>query len=184
MKDLFELIRQVGEQLTELDPNGQLWHAIRIKQDSSLGKTSVKSAQVVMLRYAMVELVRCWKELELHPAFKREERISDTALREVGHMWDCDEFSLEKIAKAKQKPKPACYFKYAGELDEVMDDIFPLMQREGLIAKETKKHQLKLMFNGKESSVVIQWTGELHTLTHLFKELSDGENPPLITLPE
>lgn len=99
VNDLFELIRQVGEQLAELDPNDQLWHAIRIKQDSSLGENSIKSAQVVMLRNALVELVRCWKELELHPAFKRGERISDTALREVGNKWDCDEFSLIKIAE-------------------------------------------------------------------------------------
>ena len=27
--------------------------------------------------------------------------------------------------------------KYAGDLDAVMDDIFPLLQREGLIVKET-----------------------------------------------
>ena len=37
---------------------------------------------------------------------------------------------------------------------------------------------------GREDSVVIKWNKEkLHILTHLFKELCDGEQPLVVTRP-
>ena len=90
---------------------------------------------------------------------------------------------MEKKAGTNPSPSSPCYFEYAGDLDALINDIFPFLLEKGMIAKETKKHQLKLIFSGKESSVVIQWTGKLHILTHVFKQLCDGKNPPLITYP-
>ena len=183
VEDLFELTRQVGEQLTELDPKGLLWHAVCTKQDSSLNENRVQSEQVVLLRNALVELERCWKELELHPAFERKERISDTALREVGHRWDSDKLCLKRIAK-KTKSKPACHFQYEGDLDAVINEIFPTLIENDLIAPETKPHKLKLLFKEREESAGIRWNKEkLHILTHLFKELCDGEQPLVVTRP-
>ena len=183
VKDLFELTQQVGEQLTELDPKGLLWLAICTKQDSSLNENRVQSEQVVLLRNALVELERCWKELELHPAFERKERISDTALREVGHRWDSDKLCLKRIAK-KTKSTSACHFQYEGDLDAVINEIFPTLIENDLIAPETKPHELKLLFMGKETSAVIKWNKEkLHILTHLFKLLCDGEQPLVGTYP-
>ena len=155
VKDLFELTQQVGDQLTELDPKGLLWLAICSNQDSSLNENRVQSEQVVLLRNALVELERCWKELELHPAFERKERISDTALREVGHRWDSDKLCLKRIAK-KTKSKPACHFQYEGDLDAVINEIFPTLIENDLIAPETKPHKLKLLFMGREDSVVFK----------------------------
>ena len=186
VEDLFELTRQVGEQLTELDPKGLLWHAVCTKQDSSLNENRVQSEQVVLLRNALVELERCWKELELHPAFERKERISDTALREVGHKWDSDQLCLKRIVRKAKKPTStsACHFQYEGDLDEVTNEIFPTLIENDLIAPETKPHKLKLLFMGREDSVVIKWNKEkLHILTHLFKELCDGEQPLVVTRP-
>lgn len=91
---------------------------------------------------------------------------------------------MEKKGGSHQSSASACYFNYEGEIDAVMEDIFPFMQEHGLIAKETKMRQLKLIFMGKETSVVIKWTRELHLLTHLFKDLCDGENPPVTTEPD
>ena len=184
VEDLFELTRQVGEQLTELDPKGLLWHAVCTKQDSSLNENRVQSEQVVLLRNALVELERCWKELELHPAFERKERISDTALREVGHKWDSDKLCLRRIVRKAKKSKPTCHFQYEGDLDEVINEIFPTLIENDLIASETKPHKLKLLFMGREDSVVIKWNKEkLHILTHLFKALCDGEQPLVVTRP-
>ena len=184
VEDLFELTRQVGEQLTELDPKGLLWHAVCTKQDSSLNENRVQSEQVVLLRNALVELERCWKELELHPAFERKERISDTALREVGHKWDSDKLCLRRIVRKAKKSKPTCHFQYEGDLDEVINEIFPTLIENDLIAPETKPHKLKLLFMGREDSVVIKWNKEkLHILTHLFKALCDGEQPLVVTRP-
>ena len=184
VEDLFELTRQVGEQLAELDPKGLLWHAVCTKQDSSLNENRVQSEQVVLLRNALVELERCWKELELHPAFERKERISDTALREVGHKWDSDKLCLKRIVRKAKKSKPTCHFQYEGDLDEVINEIFPTLIENDLIAPETKPHKLKLLFMGREDSVVIKWNKEkLHILTHLFKELCDGEEPLVVTRP-
>ena len=182
--NLFELTQQVGDQLTELDPKGLLWLAICTKQDSSLNENRVQSEQVVLLRNALVELERCWKELELHPAFERKERISDTALREVGHKWDSDKLCLKRIVRKAKKSKPTCHFQYEGDLDEVINEIFPTLIENDLIALETKPHKLKLLFMGREDSVVIKWNKEkLHILTHLFKELCDGEQPLVVTRP-
>ena len=184
VEDLFELTRQVGEQLTELDPKGLLWHAVCTKQDSSLNENRIQSEQVVLLRNALVELERCWKELELHPAFERKERISDTALREVGHKWDSDKLCLKRIVRKAKKSKPTCHFQYEGDLDEVINEIFPTLIENDLIAPETKPHKLKLLFMGREDSVVIKWNKEkLHILTHLFKALCDGEQPLVATRP-
>lgn len=184
VEELFELTRQVGEQLTELDPKGLLWLAVCTKQDSSLNENRIQSEQVVLLRNALVELERCWKELELHPAFERKERISDTALREVGHRWDSDKLCLRRIERVAKKSKPACHFQYEGDLDAVINEIFPTLIENDLIAKETKPHELKLLFMGKESSAGIKWNKEkLHILTHLFKQLCDGKQPLVITRP-
>ena len=90
--------------------------------------------------------------------------------------------SLEQEEGTNSAPSP-CYFKYAGDLDALINDIFPFLLEKEMIAKETKKQQLKLIFMGRETSVVIKWTGEKHLLTHLFKQLCDGKNPPLITHP-
>ena len=184
VKDLFELTQQVGEQLTELDPKGLLWLAICTKQDSSLNENRVQSEQVVLLRNALVELERCCKELELHPAFERKERISDTALREVGHRWDSDKLCLKRIVRKAKKSKPTCHFQYEGDLDEVINEIFPTLIENDLIAPETKPHKLKLLFKEKEDSVGIRWNREkLHILTHLFKQLCDGKQPLVVTRP-
>ena len=131
-----------------------------------------------------MELERCWKELELHPAFERKERISDTALREVGHKWDSDKLCLRRIVRTAKKSKPTCHFQYEGDLDEVINEIFPTLIENDLIAPETKLHKLKLLFMGREDSVVIKWNKEkLHILTHLFKALCDGEEPLVVTRP-
>ena len=156
--NLFKLTQQVGDQLTELDPKGLLWLAICSKQDSSLNENCVLSEQVVLLRNALVELERCWKELELHPAFERKAK--------------------------KTKSTSACHFQYEEDLDAVINEIFPTLIENDLIAPETKPHKLKLLFKEKEDSVGIRWNREkLHILTHLFKQLCDGKQPLVVTRP-
>ena len=83
-----------------------------------------------------------------------------------------------------KKSKPTCHFQYEGDLDEVINEIFPILIENDLIAPETKPHRLKLLFMGREDSVVIKWNKEKrHILTHLFKELCDGEQPLVVTRP-
>ena len=87
------------------------------------------------------------------------------------------------MRKAK-KSKPTCHFQYEGDLDEVINEIFPFLLEKDLIASETKPHRLKLLFMGREDSVVIKWNKEkLHILTHLFKQLCDGKQPLVGTYP-
>ena len=170
VKDLFELTRQVGEQLTELDPKGLLWLAICTKQDSSLNENRVQSEQVVLLRNALVELERCWKELELHPAFERKERISDTALREVGHRWDSDKLCLKRIVE-EDHSATSC-FCYRGDVIAASEKVHELCIKYKLIAKDTSIGQIKALFSGKETDITIQWLGGKGLLAYLFRQLN------------
>ena len=170
VKDLFELTQQVGEQLTELDPKGLLWLAICSKQDSSLNENRVQSEQVVLLRNALVELERCWKELELHPAFERKERISDTALREVGHRWDSDKLCLKRIVE-EDHSATSC-FCYRGDVTAASEKVHELCIKYKLIAKDTSIGQIKALFSGKETDITIQWLGGKGLLAYLFRQLN------------
>ena len=92
------------------------------------------------------------------------------------------QYPLDRVEK--KKSKPTCHFQYEGDLDEVINEIFPTLIETDLIAPETKPHKLKLLFMGREDSVVIKWNKEkLHILTHLFKALCDGEQPLVVTRP-
>ena len=186
-EELRLLTQQVRNQLATLDPKDEFWHELLAQQNSSFMEHFDQLVYVVMLRYALIELERCWKELERHPVFSPAMRIGDFFERQIARMGDSKVLFLRELEEEKKtadkKSKPACFFKYVGRLDAVIADIFPLLQEKGLIAKETKKQDLKQIFSGKESSVVIQWTGKLHILTHLFKELCKGEKPLVTTYP-
>ena len=168
--NLFKLTQQVGDQLTELDPKGLLWLAICSKQDSSLNENCVQSEQVVLLRNALVELERCWKELELHPAFERKERISDTALREVGHKWDSDKLCLKRIVE-EDHSATSC-FCYRGDVTAASEKVHELCIKYKLIAKDTSIGQIKALFSGKETDITIQWLGGKGLLAYLFRQLN------------
>lgn len=189
------LVNEAKHRLAITDKEDEAWK--NITSDHPTFPTSQKQAieYVVFLRNVIVELARCWLELQDRYAYViGENGRYDVSLfyTSILNRLPDKEFELKhsekynKEAKKIKTHRTDCCFLYDNEeyFAIAIQAFTNTLIRHGLIPKDMDCKKMESLFMGRSCRRTYTWLKDNHILTHIIKGLTKGEHPIITTWPE
>lgn len=190
---IITLVAETNRQLAYIDYSDDYWKQI-ISATPNYISFGDKMEITAFYHYVIVQLARCWLELQGRYAYIIGKNLYDVGLFYTSYVQKAPdpEFDLRKTekygkeAKKSKKIRTDCCFLYDNDeyFSIAIQEFTNKLKKYGLISEEVDYKKMETLFRGHSTKDVFQWLGDKHILTYVIKGLCTGDNPILTTWPE